>query len=284
VRVRAVPDGYIVEGATRSARDGEKASQALLALGPAARKALEAARKSDSLEVARRAADCLNQLEREAPYLDFALREYVRQRQVEGLRALLRLKDPAVRLRALEELDYNKADPAQLVPLLLEALDDPDYGVGSRSYNLIWVAIQPQQFSLVLAAAKDKRPRVRSRVFNLFRKFPKEAKTALPLVLDALQDENAPVRRAAAGALGFFGSEKEVLPALLKALEDPDESDDPNQLSVAAAATLSLGGCRKQTPTVISHPRSAGPNGQNAECAAQRHLLPWGYGSEGRGS
>jgi HEAT repeat protein len=232
-------------------KDREKASEALLALGPSARKALDAASKSENPEVARRVANCLDQLRREAPYVDGAVRVFMGRRQLDGLRALWRVKDPSIRNKALVALDEGKADPAQLVPLLLEGLDDPDEAVGTHSQNAIWVTIQPQQFPLVLAAAKDKRPRMRSRAFFLFGKFRTEGKTLAPLLLDALTDENVFVRRSAARALSFFGSEKEVLPALLKAMEDPDNPANPDEGSVAQWATSSLGACLEQNPTLV---------------------------------
>jgi HEAT repeat protein len=148
-------------------------------------------------------------------------------------------------------VDESKVDPAQLVPLLLEALDDPEDGVGSKSQNALWMTIQPGQFPLVLGAAKDKRPRVRSRSFLLFGKFRTEAKTAVPVLVDALQDEDAPVRRAAAQALSYFGSEKETLAALLKAMDDPDRPGGEGQMSVAEWAVSSLGACRKLNPPLV---------------------------------
>ncbi len=232
-------------------KEREKASQALLALGPPARKALEAARKSDNPEVAKRVADCLDQWRREEPYVDYAVRVFLQRRQVEGLGALLRLKDPAIRMKALDALDAKKADSADLVPLLLEALDDTSDGMASKSQNVLWLTIQPQHFPHLLAAAKDKRPRMRSRSFLLFGKFPTEAATVVPLLVDALKDENRDVRRAAAQALGYFGSEKETLQALLTALEDPDEPPNPDQASVAEWAASSLGACRKQNPDLV---------------------------------
>jgi hypothetical protein len=231
-------------------KDREKASQALLAYGPAAQKALQGAAKSNNVEISRRASDCLEQIAREKPYVDAAIRVFVHRQPVEGLRALLQLKDQTVRILAL-----NALDSAEAVPLLLETLDDPDNVISYRSHLAIGGVIRPDQFPLVLAAAKDKRPRVRSLALLIFRKFPAESKTVMPLILNALHDESAVVRRAAASVLVHFGSKKETVPAPLEALNDPDvrESLTISNTVNLTAALFDYGAVQLGTPMVTGN-------------------------------
>jgi HEAT repeat protein len=105
-------------------------------------------------------------------------RELVRR---EALRSLGKLRERA------------SIDPQLVIPLLLEALDDPDVGV--REVAVTYLGI-----------VRD------------------DPKKAVPGLIKALQDEEASVRSAAATALASYGEQAEpAVPALKRAARDPDE-------------------------------------------------------------
>jgi hypothetical protein len=224
-------------------KEREKATKAILACGATAVPALRAALKSEDAEIVRRAGECLRQIEVEKPLVLAAVRVAVWRQPIEGLRKALRSKDAEVRCAGVDALDSLGTKAADAVPLLLDALDDPDRRTVQHIQATTAGIIRRDQLPLLLAAAKDKRPAVRAGAIGLFayERIAAEGKAAYPLILEALHDKDRLVRQNAAWSLWRFGSEKETVPALLAALQDQAVRQDPADTSVAEAAASCLG-------------------------------------------
>lgn len=128
------------------------------------------------------------------------------------LRDALASDDPIVRREALRSIGKLKEraplDTNAVLPLLLDALKDPDSGV--RSVAATYLGI--------IHEGADK---------------------AVPALIEALRDPDVEVRRASAEALGSFGAEAESgLPALRKASSDKD----PDVAREAGLAIVKLQG------------------------------------------
>jgi HEAT repeat protein len=116
---------------------------------------------------------------------------------VAPLRDAVRSDDAAVRreaVRAIGKLrERASIDPQIVIPILLQALDDPDAPV--RNVAVTYLGI--------VRDSPDKE---------------------VPGLIKALSDENSEVRQAAAAALSEYGTLAEpAVPALKKAANDPDE-------------------------------------------------------------
>ena len=127
------------------------------------------------------------------------------------LRDALTSEDPVVRkesLRAIGKLrERASLDPAEVVPLLLDGLADPD--AGPRMVSATYLGIIHEHGDEVV-----------------------------PALIETLQDEDAEVRTAAATALGSFNGQADVaVPALRKAVGDRDE----NVAREAGVALVKLG-------------------------------------------
>jgi HEAT repeat protein len=142
-----------------------------------------------------------------------------------------------------------KAGPA--VPALIEALDDREAAVRNEANEALKQILGPGTLPDLLRAAKDKRVNVRAAVPWLLWKFREQPKVVVPVLLEALHDDSALVRRQAACALRQYGTEKEVVPALIQALKDPELAKDRNQGSVASNAADSLGAMRVRAKAAI---------------------------------
>jgi HEAT repeat protein len=123
-----------------------------------------------------------------------------------------RSDDPAVRreaLRSIGKLRFRAPlHSADVLPLLLEAMTDPDEGV--RAVGATYLGIMHE-----------------------------DPPRSVPLLTKALEDPDLAVRRAAAGALGSFGAEAaSALPALRKAASDPD----PDLAREAGRSIVAIGG------------------------------------------
>ena len=149
--------------------------------------------------------------------------------------------------------------PKTVVPVLIAALEEPDAEVQREAADVLGEvgpeaqaalpalekqlkleAATPEAGMLVLAmhkisphAARDyltgalraADPRIRIQTAHDFWWLKKDAKTVVPILIAALGESDADVRRAAAQQLGEIGPvAKEAIPALLKAAADPDRS------------------------------------------------------------
>ena len=113
------------------------------------------------------------------------------------LRDAVKSDDPVVRREALRSLgklrERAPLDSRAVVPLLLEALSDPDPGVRTVAATYLGIIHE-------------------------------EGTTVVPALVETLEDENPEVRAAAATALGSFESEgRAAIPALKKATGDKSE-------------------------------------------------------------
>jgi HEAT repeat protein len=125
---------------------------------------------------------------------------------------------------------------------LLEAAADPNPEVARTVRQALYRVGKPGMQAL-LDAAKGKRPEVRAAAVHVLGQYrqKEESKVVVPVIIRALWDENNLVRRDAAGALRCFpGEAEQVIPALVRALCDPDVATQKNEFSVAALAASSL--------------------------------------------
>jgi HEAT repeat protein len=169
----------------------------------------------------------VDRLVRQLGSTEFEEREEASRKLVEiGLPGLLQLR------QSMEDPDAEIADRVKKCVAQIEWNEKPDFLVEELGYKSL------DDF---LRAAKDPRPRVRAAgVYYLFQ-FGDQGKVVAPVLLEALHDRHALVRRQAARTLGFFGAEKGVIPALIEALKDSDVVECRRELSVSAIASLSLG-------------------------------------------
>ena len=208
-------DRWIDDLQSRSPKDVERATAELEQRGTAAlpiiRRTLQdagadPARKKAALKAAAilgpRAAEAIPDVEDAlgepdyAPEAALAL-SFMGSAAVPTLQGAVKSDEPAVRREALRSLgklrERASIDPQIVVPLLLEALGDPDASVRTVAVTYL----------------------------GIVRDNPKEEIAGL---IKALKDPDAEVRQTAAGALAAYGALAEpAIPALKKAALDPDE-------------------------------------------------------------
>lgn len=104
----------------------------------------------------------------------------------------------------------------------------------------------PQQIKpLIDVAANRSNPRARLSAIRALGAFGPQAGDAVPVLIQALEDESWDGRDAAAEALGAIKQgTPEVIAALVRALQDPDER-------VRMAAARAMGRCKLGHPTAI---------------------------------
>jgi len=159
-----------------------------------------------------------------------------------GLAAALKSPDVDVRVNAVEFLGQLGSPAASL---LAEALKDPDAKVYSQAVNSFGLETDDEQVIAVLKPLlKDAHAQVRENavlavagavIVDGQLRIPRGRSKALPLLIDALKDREAPIRRYAIwGVVNIPGDEKLTRPALDQAFADPDAQ-------VRAQATAGLG-------------------------------------------
>ncbi len=131
------------------------------------------------------------------------------------------------------------------VPALIDALNDPDE---TNQRVVEKTLLEPdvlggQLFTHMIAVAKDKGSRGRTWAIGLMWKFRDHPQEVVPVLLEALKDKDQSVRRQAANSLGAFGKEKEVLAALKEALKEGQGDINKSEASLARIAAESMRGC-----------------------------------------
>jgi HEAT repeat protein len=118
----------------------------------------------------------------------------------------------------------------------------------------------PDSLPALCRAAKHSRAATRAGVVNLLRKFAGHSDSVVPVLLEALRDEDASVRLMAADALARFGNDDRVVPALCQAMQDKTPPSQPGSFCVATMAMYSLGllggKAEKAIPDLIDITRS----------------------------
>jgi HEAT repeat protein len=135
-----------------------------------------------------------------------------------ALRDTFRNGQPMARVRALGILAVMEDDP---IPTLLEALEDPDPRVPLMALDQLIHTAQPGDALVLRALAKattHSTQQFRAAVYALF---DKQAGFVVPVLIDALQDEEDRTRAGSARALSNFGQDAlDALPALIEAAAD----------------------------------------------------------------
>lgn len=126
---------------------------------------------------------------------------------------------PRIRWAAAYALGRSRASPQEVVPLLVEALEDPSWLVRSEAARSLasqgLAAVPPLRKAL-----KDDEPRVQAAAAHSLGQLGEDAQRAVPDLQEALSDENWLVRSAAVYALGRMGQERES--DVLAQTEAPD--------------------------------------------------------------
>jgi HEAT repeat protein len=147
-------------------------------------------------------------------------------KQGKARKLIAQLADATKRERAAQDLIRMGADA---VPSLIEALQTKDENL-LPLYQQILARI-PSATSALIKILSEAHPILRGRVAEIFGLSTE--RTAIPILLDALEGEYYTVRSRAALALGKIGDPKAIRP-LLAALKDKEDE-------VRSAACLALG-------------------------------------------
>jgi HEAT repeat protein len=217
-----------------------EAAALLVRLGPKAVADLRRASTDPDPEVARRARDCLERIEKQE-FVPGALNLLVLRKTVEPLRALLRSTESSVRATAAQGLGKCGTKAATAVPQLLEMLSDPVAEVRAASCSALLRLVGPDSLPAVLRLVKDRRRDVRLSAIYLLRRFSKQSEEVVPVLLEALRDQDIEMRAEAASSLARFGSDTRVALALCEALKDRAHAERQGGASVAQMAIRSLG-------------------------------------------
>lgn len=213
-----VPE-LLADLADRDPRKADEAAGDLARLGPLARPALPELRRlaeDRRLLVRRRAVHVLWAVD--APAV------------VEGLRD----PKPHVRRAAGRIIGLNGPAAAATVPVLREMLGDADPRVRLRAAAALWHVERRPEAAVVAAALRDPSGGVRQEAAGLLRTFGRASRPAERDLLRALLDAKAGVRVRAAAALALWNA-KAALPVLLESLDDP-------KIAIRRIAVASLGG------------------------------------------
>jgi HEAT repeat protein len=250
----------------------EKASRNLVALGPVALEILQKAQDDPDPEIARRAGECARQLNLEKNRAIAAVRILVRRHSIKVIQSLFQSESSTVRLTCAAAVREAGLNAEEIIQALTKVLGDPVPAVRQEAEDALKEVITPSSLPIILRAAGDKRASVRSSAIYLLFKFQGKPRQIVPVLLRAIQDENKLVRRQAAYRFWPYGSEKGVVPALIKALEDRDVAKDKSEVCVAWIAAESLG-CmgryaRPAIPALTKAAKSGGRDLRNAAIGA----------------
>jgi hypothetical protein len=240
----------------------EQAMRDLIAIGVPALEPLRNASKSKDAELVRRAQECIPIIERNV--------------QIAAL--LKSLKDPdwAVRCKTLDKMKEFGPHAETAVPELVECIKDENPLVSFAAMDAI-ASIGPKATKAIPALIETVKTAKRGREIQAtitLGSIGPAAEGAVPALLEVLQKYPYPKgREIAAGALASIGGGNETLiPALIKALDDPD-------VAVREKAAFALGEIRKESASCITALLKALRNEKNlqlkehARCAATRFGL-----------
>jgi HEAT repeat protein len=142
----------------------------------------------------------------------------------------LKDKEPGPRAAAAEALGLLQADPEEIVPALVDALNDADGTV--RLYTIMSLGRYGEKAHRAVAAlativTKDNVVDVRRKAAEALGQVGAAAKSAAPALVEALQkDKDKDVRRWAAIALTKIGADaREEVPTLVKVLAEVLEKE-----------------------------------------------------------
>ncbi len=219
----------------------EQAAKQLIARGPAVLEALEAARRAKDPEIARKAWECMRQID---PSLEI-------KPQILAWIKQLRSPDLEVRHRAGDGLFALGPKLAPFVPNLIEVLDDPDLEV--RSWAAVALAhVGPkaeQAIPKLLRMLKDQTPGTnehRMHVMQALEGIDTCGRQTVPILLHILETEEPQMQMFAASSLGKLGAEDaRVGPALLKS------ACDKGNWEVQRTALWSLAQLRKEPEKAV---------------------------------
>jgi HEAT repeat protein len=229
----------------------QKAVEALAGMGPKAKPALDVVvpllkEKDSNLRLAaavfvfrcgararRYAAPLTEALKDESPwvrlYAAASLWRLAKDRKAfsvitEGLKD----KQTDVQVEAAQLLIDLGPDAKDLLPTLVEALDDADGKVRANAAEALWLlGKHPGALPALVATLLDKDPSARAyAAAQLGYLMREDAKPAVPALVQVLWDEDTAVRAAAAEALGRIGlPARPAIPALVAAFKAPGEED-----------------------------------------------------------
>jgi HEAT repeat protein len=142
---------------------------------------------------------------------------------VPALIASLRSPHSEVRRRATEALTKIGPNAKEAVPTLLEIVEEESAGPYAMNKAhvisaLIAIGVTREAVPVLIRVSDD-----RSARSHAIRALGAAGKIAVPLLADALKNDNPKIRSAAAEALSKIGTDAvEALPVLIEALDDPD--------------------------------------------------------------
>ena len=161
-------------------------------------------------------------------------------------------EDPKIRNAALIFLQQLwSANPKYIVPILIKTLQEDQDPIVRRS------AVQPLGYSqyfksksitipALIEALNDNDAEVRRWAAYGLSRFGSDSKTGVAVLIQKLQDDNTSVRQSACFALGSIGADAETaVPALLEVLKDEDSS-------IINSAVYALGEIGIGSPDVIT--------------------------------
>jgi HEAT repeat protein len=126
---------------------------------------------------------------------------------------------------AFENQAKQEKNRAEILPILLEALQDQNLEVRMRAMTMPWWMFGPEVKAVVPILSDNLRHEHAIVRWNAAAAFPSVptsyAEAAVPALIERLKDENATVRSQAANALGWIGKEaKAAIPGLVELLKD----------------------------------------------------------------
>jgi HEAT repeat protein len=210
----------------------ERAKKEVIAVGAAALPRLQSAVKDRDLEIARRAKQCIEEIE---------INERVAALVVE-----LKSPNPKIRAAAADKLTEMGSLAKPAVPALIQALDDPDKNVRIRvTITLGYIgpaaaAAVPRMAQLLNDRGADSIVRWMAARYLTY--IGRPAESAVPALLRMLEEKDPGLRNGAAQALGALGHHhKDVVPALLHALNVAWSQKEGGVLSPIAASLGQIG-------------------------------------------
>jgi len=166
---------------------------------------------------------------------------------------MLKDKDISVRVEAAKAVGYMHKDAKEVLPILLEGMEDEDYYVRFRAImGFVFFGHEidkeiPQVIPNLLKALGDENPSVRHPAGMALKEF---GEPAVPGLIEALGSVNPAARDRAADTLGGIGHDAaDAVPALINTLKD----DEPRIRHEAAIALtkISEGNIKEALPILI---------------------------------